>query len=224
MRTRSVSVATLAAVVLSLPLTACTGDDGATPTETVTVTVGPGTDDDAEGDDGPPATPTATESPDEAAPLPDEGPDDDAPFVANTEPDTQTQSAGALLVTTDMRFGRHDGYDRLVLDLAGTGTPGWRARYVGEAMGQASGSAIDVAGGAVIDVMVQTIMYPGEEGNPEYAGPVAILPPAGGAIREVRWAGIFEGTLQVVIGVESEEPFRVFMLEDPLRVVIDVQH
>ena len=42
MRTRSVSVATLAAVVLSLPLTACTGDDGATPPETVTVTVSVG--------------------------------------------------------------------------------------------------------------------------------------------------------------------------------------
>ncbi len=220
MRTRSVSVATLAAVVLSLPLTACTGDDGATPTETVTVTVAP------EPDGGDPsASPTATEAPDEAAPLPDEGPDDDAPFVANTEPDTEDASDGARLVNTDMRFGRHDGYDRIVLDLDGAGAPGWRAQYVDSPLGQASGEVIDVDGGAYIDVLIQGIMYPGEEeGQPEYTGPAVIAPPAGGAIREVRWAGIFEGTLQLVIGVESEQPFRVFMLEDPLRVVVDVQH
>lgn len=221
MRSSRTTVAALAtALVLMTALAACSGDSE--PTETVTVTVAP--DESDEDTSEPTESPTATEAPDEAEPLPDTGPDDDAPFVANTEPDTEDASAGALLANTDMRFGRHDGYDRIVLDLDGGGTPGWRAQYVDEPTGQASGVVIDVDGGAYIDVLVQGIVYPGEDGDPEYAGPAAILPPPGGVIREVRWDGIFEGTLQLVIGVDSEEPFRVFLLEDPTRVVIDVQH
>lgn len=204
-----------------MPLAGCTRDATPEPTTTVTVTVPQ----DGDGDSTAEPTPTVTEAPTEATPLPDAGPDDDAPFVANTEPDTNAATAGALLTPLDLRFGRHDGYDRLVLDLDGSGEPAWRMEYVDEPRGQGSGEIVDLDGGAYLVMSVQNIMLPGEEaGQPEYLGPAAILPPAGGVIREVQWGGIFEGTLEIFIGVAEEVPFRAFLLEDPDRIVMDIQH
>jgi len=230
---RSVPLAALAVAALLVPLVGCTGDDTPDQPATVTVTAPPDAGDgDGEGDGdggtaGPTAgpTPTVTQSPAQATPLPDAGPDDDAPFVANTEPDTNAGTSGALLTPLDLRFGRHDGYDRLVLDLDGSGEPAWRMEYVDEPRGQGSGEIVDLDGGAYLVLDVQNIMLPGEEeGQPEYLGPAAIIPPSGGVIREVQWGGIFEGTLQVFVGVTEEVPFRVFMLDDPARLVIDIQH
>lgn len=204
-----------------MPLAGRTRDATPEPTTTVTVTVPQ----DGDGDSTAEPTPTVTEAPTEATPLPDAGPDDDAPFVANTEPDTNAATAGALLTPLDLRFGRHDGYDRLVLDLDGSGEPAWRMEYVDEPRGQGSGEIVDLDGGAYLVMSVQNIMLPGEEaGQPEYLGPAAILPPAGGVIREVQWGGIFEGTLEIFIGVAEEVPFRAFLLEDPDRIVMDIQH
>jgi hypothetical protein len=206
---------------LALSLAACTGDPEPTPTVTVTETVDPSDTDGADADAtaGPTVAPGA-----ETGPLPDVGPDDQAPFVANTLPDTSATSSGALLSPADMRFGVHDGYDRLVIDLVGTGAPGWRAEYVDVPMGQASGLEVDIDGGAFIVITVQGMMYPGEDGAPDYEGPATIVPAPGGAIREVEFGTVFEGTLDIFVGVESEEPFRVFLLESPTRIVLDVQH
>lgn len=97
--------------------------------------------------------------------------------------------------------------------------------YVDEPRGQGSGEIVDLDGGAYLVMSVQNIMLPGEEaGQPEYLGPAAILPPAGGVIHEVQWGGIFEGTLEIFIGVAEEVPFRAFLLEDPDRIVMDIQH
>lgn len=225
-RRRSARVpALVAAAALAMPLTACTGDGGDTPTETVTVTVTPDGDD---GDDAS-ASPTASTEPTTpvtqtpaAQPLPDTGPEDDAPFVANTDPDTSTGSG--LVEATDLRFGRHDGYDRLVLDLGGSGEPSWRVEYVGEARGQASDELIVIDGNAVLRMDVQCVMYPGEDGAAEYDGPDVIAPPPGGAIAEVVVDSVFEGTMEIFVGVAAETPFRAFLLENPTRLVLDVQN
>ncbi len=224
-RRRSARVLALTAVAaLAVPLTACTGDDGDTPAETVTVTVTP---DGGEGDAS--ASPTASAEPTTpvtqtpaAQPLPDTGPEDDAPFVANTDPDTSTGSG--LVEATDLRFGRHDGYDRLVLDLGGSGEPSWRVEYTGEARGQASGELIVIDGDAVLRMDVQGVMYPGEDGAADYEGPDVIAPPSGGAIAEVVVDSFFEGTMEIFVGVTAETPFRAFLLENPTRLVLDVQN
>lgn len=226
-RRRSAHVLALAAAAaLAVPLAACTGDDGDAPPPTVTVTVGPDEDD---GGDGASASPTASTEPTApvtqtpaAEPLADTGPEDDAPFVANTEPDTNTGSG--FVEATDLRFGRHDGYDRLVLDLGGSGEPSWRVEYVGEARGQASGELVVVAGAAVLRMDVQGVRYPGEDGAADYEGPDVIAPPPGGAIAEVVVDSVFEGTMEIFVGVAAETPFRAYLLQDPTRLVLDVQN
>ena len=156
-RPRLAPVALLAAAALALPLSACSNDSPDTPA-TVTVTVGPDGGDDGGATDTPTSsasTPAADEGP-----LPDVGPEDDAPFVANTDPDTGAMSAGALLSPTDLRFGVHDGYDRLVLDLSGDGQPGWLAEYVDTPTGQGPGEVVDLAGDASLVITIQGMLLP----------------------------------------------------------------
>lgn len=52
------------------------------------------------------------------------------------------------------RVGRHDCYDRLVVDLAGTPAPGFHVSYTDGFTGVGPGNQLGVAGGAVLTVKV----------------------------------------------------------------------
>ena len=159
------------------------------------------------------------------APLPDDDPaEGDMPFPANLEPDTNEVGEGAMLSPVDLRVGVHEKFDRVVLDLAGEGVPGWRAEYVDAPTLQGSGAPVEIAGDATLKVVVQGLVYPTADGAEEYQGPQRVDPGTTGVIEEVVYGSIFEGQTEIFIGLESQEPFRVFLLEDPTRVVIDIVH
>ena len=161
----------------------------------------------------------------EDAPLPDEDPaDEEMPFPANLEPDTSEVGQGAQLSPVDLRVGVHEEFDRVVLDLTGEGVPGWRAEYVDDPTLQGSGAPVELAGDAALKVVVEGVVYPTAEGAEDYQGPQRIDPEATGVIQEVVYGSIFEGHTEIFIGLASQEPFRVFLLEDPTRVVIDIVH
>lgn len=163
---------------------------------------------------GPAATSTPPTDGDGTRPAP--------PFPANIEPDTG-QASGDPVTVTGIRVGRHDGFDRVVFDVAGPGTPGWDVRYVPEASSQGSGEPIAVAGDAVLQVTISGVGYPTETGIEEYGG--AMVPGSGTeVVTEVVWDTTFEGTSVAFIGTSAEQPFRVFLLEGPTRVVVDVVH
>jgi hypothetical protein len=206
------------AVAGALVMAGCTSD-GQQPTVTETV-VSPTTT--AE----PTATPTTEPStPASEAPLPNDGPPaDTAPFVADREPDTATASADARLSPVDLRFGVHDDFDRIVLDLAGEGTPGWLGRYVENPTQVAQEEPVYLLGDDYLLILVNGVVYPTEEGAQPFEGPRRITPQTGGVVEEVRFGAMFEGQVEIWVGLTSDEPFRVFLLEDPTRVVIDVQH
>ena len=73
---------------------------------------------------------------------------------------------------TDIRVGRHDGFDRVVIEVGGTGIPGWDARYVDDPRSQGSGDPVEVDGAAVLQVGVTGIGLPTDTGVPGYAGTV----------------------------------------------------
>jgi len=159
----------------------------------------------------------AEEAPDES------GADDGAPFLADTESDTETASADASVTVSDIRIGGHDGFDRVVFEVGGTGTPGWDVRYVDSASSQGSGDAIDVAGDAVLQVTLTGAGYPYDTGVEEYAG--GPLTSAGTTVvTEVAWDATYEGTSVAFIGATTRYPFRVYALADPARVVVEVAH
>lgn len=174
------------------------------------------TEDPGTGDGTPEPAATATE----AAPGP--------PFSANTKPDTAdaTGEGETFLSVTDVRAARHDGYDRVVFDLdgKGSGKPGWRVEYVDKATDDGSGHAVEVDGDAILRVSLSGTAAPTDSGVEEFAGD-RIEPADTETIDEIVYRYWFEGYTTAFIGVdETEHPFRVFLLENPTRVVVDIQH
>lgn len=200
---------------------------------------GPGTDapSDAAGEGGATSTPSPTgpSSTEGAVITPDDttgdgggGTEDDGgadppPFYANTAPDFGEPSGGAVGVLTDIRMGAHEGFDRAVLEFAGSGTPGWHVRYVDESVGDPSGMPVRVDGSSVLEVTVDGVAYPVDEAA-GYDGPGRVRIQDAQVVKELVFSSIFEGRLQAFVGVDDGElPFRVYSLAEPTRVVIEVQ-
>src|SRR3712207_437421 len=137
-------------------------------------------------------------------------------------PISQEASADALVTVSDIRTGRQDGYDRVVLELGGTGTPGWDVRYVDQAYAQGTGDPLEVAGEAVLQVTVTGAGYPFDTGVEEWVGPDPLPGNGTHTVTEVAWDATFEGTSVALVGTTGEAPFRVHSLEDPTRVVVEV--
>ncbi len=213
--------AAAAGAVLVLALAACSpggSDDSPSPLSTATSASPSPT-------GSPSTTPEPGAEPSDGAPTPsDDATEAPLPFPANTEPDTQDPSADAALTVTDVRVGHHDGFDRVVFELGGTGTPGWRVEYVDQPIDDGKGDVVAVDGDAYLQVMISGSGYPMDTGVEEYAGPNPVRAGDDGEVEEVLLRGVFEGYTQAFVGVDDEQrPFRVFSLEDPTRVVVDVR-
>ena len=144
------------------------------------------------------------------------------PFPANADPDTGEASPGASVTVSDIRVGRQDGYDRVVFEVGGTGTPGWDVRYVDAPASQGSGKPIDVAGDAVLQVTLTGAGYPYDTGVDEFAADGPLTGAGTETVTEVAFDATFEGTTVAFVGTRSQAPFRVYLLENPTRVVVDV--
>jgi hypothetical protein len=153
----------------------------------------------------------------------DEGSSDAPPFPANAEPDTEQASADAQVTVRDIRTGRHDGFDRVVLEVGGTGTPGWDVRYVDQASSQGSGEPVEVAGQAVLQVTITGAQIPDTTGVGEFDGPNPLPGSGTRTVTEVVYDHTFEGTAVAFVGTTARTPFRVYALSDPTRVVVEVR-
>jgi hypothetical protein len=153
-----------------------------------------------------------------------DGSSDAPPFPADASTDEQSASADARVTVTDIRTGRHDGFDRVVFEVAGEGLPGWRVEYVDRATSQGSGDVIEVAGDAVLQVVVTGAGYPYDTGQEEYSGPDPLPGSGTVVVTEVAFDATFEGTTEAFIGTTARAPFRVYLLEGPARVVVEVAH
>src|SRR4051812_37522773 len=127
----------LAAVLTGSLLAGCGGDDpAAAPAATGASTTS--------------AASTTSETSTPAAPPDEDGGPAAPSSPADTSPDTQDASPGAAVTVTDVRLGHHDGFDRVVLEVHGTGTPGWGVRDVDVAGSQGRGEPLKGAGGRTL--------------------------------------------------------------------------
>lgn len=137
----------------------------------------------------------------------------------------QGTSTSSSLV--DVRGGRHACYDRLVLDLAGSG--GARVRYVSAVPYQARGGSIPLRGGAFLEILTGP-SYDASTGAGTYvpANDHELVDAAGWrTVRQVADGDSFEGQTTLGVGVRARLPFRVFGVAGPghgSRLVIDVAH
>ena len=144
------------------------------------------------------------------------------PFTADLKPDTAPASADSRVTVRAIRIGPHAGFDRVVFEVGGKGTPGWDVRYVDSAVSAGSGKPVSLRGGAVLQVSVTGAGYPYDTGVTEYAGRGPLTAPGTQAVTEVVFDQTFEGTTSAFIGTTARTPFRVYRLASPTRIVVEV--
>ncbi len=212
---RGTTRGTAAAAALGLALVttaACGGGAGtSTPTGTGTATTTP--------------APTVSTAPTATDPSPSASvaPEPTTSLGGFTAPGTEltAEPAGGRLTVVTVRTGEHDGYDRVVYELAGEGLPGWRVGWVDRAVEDPSGEVVPVDGDAVLQVWLTGTAYPHDSGHDEFAQD---LRPDDGDVEHVTRPLTFEGMTQSFVGVDDgPRPVRVLLLQDPVRVVVDVQ-
>ncbi|WP_069164675.1 AMIN-like domain-containing (lipo)protein [Nocardia altamirensis] len=141
----------------------------------------------------------------------------------DAHPKRGTASNGAGLTVTGIRIGRQSGYDRVVYDLGGQGTPGWVVQYADRAVQDGSGKVVDVAGVSILEVQILGSAYPFDSAVTPYSGPDPATDPSAPGIAGVYRTLVFEGTTQSFIGVNADRPgFAVSTLSNPTRLVIDI--
>lgn len=136
-------------------------------------------------------------------------------------------TAPATLGLVDLDVAAHDGFDRVAFTLAGDDRlAGWRVQYVDEARAHGSGDLVEVAGDAVLQVILTGMALP--PGLPQDiqddlwdTDRVAF---SGNGIVEVVDQGVFEGQQLLFVGTSGRHAFTVERLSDPQRVYIDVSH
>ena len=135
-------------------------------------------------------------------------------------PQTGEGSRPSDLVLVDVRVAATGGLDRIVLEFSGTGTPGWVVNYAEKAVLDGSGEAVDLGGRSTLDIYASDTTWPA---SGYYDGPAHLVPRSSGHITDVYVGGTFEGTTQVLAGIDGEPvPFRVFTRTAPSRLVIEV--
>lgn len=119
-----------------------------------------------------------------------------------------------------VRTGRHDCYDRLVLDLTGGASSAFRVQYVDAVLNDPRGDVVPLRGGARLQVVVSA------PANGTPAHPTELADVTGyQTFQQVAFAGSFEGQTTIGLGVRARLPFRAFVLAGPgngSRLVVDV--
>ena len=139
----------------------------------------------------------------------------------STEQVRVTQPQPADLQLQDVRAGSHGDIDRVVFEYAGTGLPSYVAGYVDTPRQQASGNVMEVPGAAHLEVNVQ-----GTAGDMMRTdAPITAMGSKGvaaGNIADVYLGSIFEADSQFFIGLDGQRGYKIYTLENPTRVVVDI--
>ncbi|MGW4842947.1 AMIN-like domain-containing (lipo)protein [Nocardia brasiliensis] len=145
------------------------------------------------------------------------------PVTRDALPKRGIASGDAGLTVTNIRIGHQPGFDRVVYDLGGKGTPGWIVQYTDRAVQDGSGKPVEVAGTSILEVQILGSAYPFDSAVTPYAGPDPARDPSAPGVAGVYRTLVFEGTTQSFIGVEADRPgFSVSTLSNPTRLVIDI--
>ncbi len=123
---------------------------------------------------------------------------------------------------TDVRIADHDGFVRIVFDLSGAGTPLYIVGYEEPPFLATSGDPVPVEGEAFLAVRISPARrHDLDTQTPTYLGDL-VLDPGLRPVEQIVFVDDFEASMTWVIGLTGERAFTVAVLQDPLRVVVDV--
>lgn len=144
-------------------------------------------------------------------------------FEATWAESTVTRApAGDVAVLAAVRFARHDGYDRFVLEFE-EHLPGYRIRYPAGTLHQCgSGLPVEIEAPAALQIELRRTAAHDADGavtvsERELSAGLPVL-------RDARLTCDYEGIVEWVLGLEGRAPFRVLTLRAPPRVVVDLRH
>jgi hypothetical protein len=151
-----------------------------------------------------------------------------APYCGITwgsQPKAVLQGTGAPV--TNARTGRHDCWDRLVIDLSGTPASGYDLRYVDSYRILGTGPVVPVAGGAIVTVRAFAPANVPWRSADHVVTPSQFSSAGYRTFRDLVYGGSDGLNTEFALGVRARLPFRVFTLTGPgdtSRLVIDVAH
>lgn len=141
------------------------------------------------------------------------------PVTVKANPDPLPGSA----LLRDVRAGVHPeegGWDRIVFEFAGDLPPG-SISYVPAVVACGSGAPVSVRGGAVLRVRFDQVAAHDDAG--QVTIPRTSFTGSGSTVLEARQICDFEGQVEWAIGVKDRQRFKVTLLPNPRRVVIDIK-
>ncbi len=134
-------------------------------------------------------------------------------------------SATDVALLSDVRVASQPGFDRVVFEFTDDQVPGYDIAYLdGPARQDGSGEEVPVAGDALLEIRLAPASGVNlREGTFEqtYTGPDRVEGDTR-VVTEVVRIGDFEANLTWAVGLHDEVPYRVEVLKDPPRIVIDL--
>ncbi|MCT1451349.1 hypothetical protein M3G18_00215 [Corynebacterium sp. p3-SID1145] len=128
---------------------------------------------------------------------------------------------GGQLRTTDIRAGSHDGFDRVVFEFEGEGLPTYNAAYTNEPREQGSGFPMEFPGATALELFVHGTSLDMDP-DAKYASDTNLGLNTGN-IADVVYGGTFEADSHYLVGLDSKRPYKAYVLENPTRLVVDIQ-
>jgi hypothetical protein len=165
-----------------------------------------------------PPAPAGTDSAPAAAPTPAAQAPQEAWTAGLTD---QVRTVSRPVVLRDLRVGVNAGFDRVVLEFLGSSVPGYRVEYAGEASQCGSGDRVRAAGDGMLVVTLRGTQAHDERGQATVAPRERRLQMP--VVKEYEFSCDFEGVVQVVLGVAGRNQYRVMELQNPARLIVDVQ-
>lgn len=181
-------------------------------------------------------TPAASDEPG-ASGAPSEEPSTAAPSDAPSVEPVPTDELGdftcdlpivedpsvAIANIVDVRVGNHEGFDRVVFEFE-QGTPELTlSRAEPPFAADGSGLPIEVDGDSFLALVMRGGTRQTDEGTSSYDGPNEFADDGPGLVHLVE-GGDFERQSTWYFGLADEDCVRVLLLEEPYRLVIDIEH
>lgn len=122
-----------------------------------------------------------------------------------------------------VRTARQPGYDRVVFEFAGGELPGYHAEYVDRPVRQCgSGDPVPLPGDAWLRVRFEPANAHTDEGRATVQDRDRTL--NYGLVKRLALICDFEAQVEWVLALAAPNPYRVLVLSNPARIVVDVQH
>lgn len=124
----------------------------------------------------------------------------------------------------EVRSAEHDGFERIVIEHAGSGAPSYMAQYTDDPVEPGRGQPIDTGDGAYLEVIASgTASFDEFDEDEMLENGQEITDLDTEAVGTVVSFAPWEATSNYIIGLDEQRPYAITMLDDPVRIVVDIQ-